>query len=40
MKRKAIFFDRDGVVNKRVFGGYVKSIEEFEFEDNFFELFD
>lgn len=36
---KFIFFDRDGVVNKRLVGDYVKSIEEFEFSDGFFEFF-
>lgn len=30
MKNKAVFFDRDGVVNKRIFGDYVKSVEQFE----------
>ena len=40
MKKKAIFFDRDGIVNKRVFDGYVKNINEFEFENYFFELFE
>ncbi len=28
--RKAIFLDRDGVINKRLVGGYVKTPEEFE----------
>ena len=27
----SLFLDRDGVINKRIFGGYVTSIEEFEF---------
>ena len=27
---KAIFLDRDGVINKRLIGDYVKKIEEFE----------
>jgi D-glycero-D-manno-heptose 1,7-bisphosphate phosphatase len=27
---KAVFFDRDGVVNKRILGGYVTKWEEFE----------
>ena len=26
-----LFLDRDGVINKRIFGGYVKNISEFEF---------
>lgn len=36
MKRKAVFFDRDGVVN--VDKGYVYSQSEFEFCSGFFEL--
>lgn len=36
---KFIFFDRDGVVNRRLVGDYVKSIEEFEFTDGFFDFF-
>lgn len=27
----SLFLDRDGVINKRIFGGYVKDVEEFEF---------
>jgi len=27
----SLFLDRDGVINKRIFGGYVKSPNEFEF---------
>lgn len=30
-KRKAIFFDRDGVVNERIPGGYVRNWKEFHF---------
>ena len=30
MTNKAIFLDRDGVINKRLIGDYVKNIEEFE----------
>lgn len=26
-----LFLDRDGVINKRIFGGYVRTVEEFEF---------
>ena len=26
-----LFLDRDGVINERIFGGYVTSIEEFKF---------
>ena len=37
---KAIFFDRDGIVNKRLVGDYVKSIREFEFLHDFFALFE
>lgn len=36
MKRKAVFFDRDGVVN--VDRGYVYSPKDFEFNSGFFEL--
>ena len=38
MKKKAIFFDRDGVVNRRV-NDYVTSVDEFVFDKYFFELF-
>jgi D-glycero-D-manno-heptose 1,7-bisphosphate phosphatase len=31
MKSKAIFFDRDGVINKRIVGGYVRSWDGFHF---------
>jgi D-glycero-D-manno-heptose 1,7-bisphosphate phosphatase len=30
---KAVFFDRDGVINRRIFGGYVTKWEEFELLD-------
>jgi len=30
---KTVFLDRDGVINKRLIGDYVKRIEEFEFLD-------
>jgi D-glycero-D-manno-heptose 1,7-bisphosphate phosphatase len=36
---KAIFFDRDGIVNIRIIGDYVKNIEEFRFNPHFTELF-
>ncbi len=36
---RAFFFDRDGIVNRRIVGDYVKKIEEFVFNDGFFELF-
>jgi D-glycero-D-manno-heptose 1,7-bisphosphate phosphatase len=29
-RNKAVFFDRDGVINRRIFGGYVKTWAEFE----------
>ncbi len=29
-----LFLDRDGVINKRIMGGYVTCIEEFQFEDS------
>lgn len=31
MKYNTLFLDRDGVINKRKIGGYITSIEEFEF---------
>lgn len=31
MKSKAIFFDRDGIINERILGGYVRSWDEFHF---------
>jgi len=36
---KAIFFDRDGIVNIRIIGDYVKKIEAFKFNPDFPELF-
>jgi D-glycero-D-manno-heptose 1,7-bisphosphate phosphatase len=36
---KAFFFDRDGIVNKRIIGDYVKNIEEFDFIPEFFKIF-
>ncbi len=39
MNNRAIFFDRDGIVNKRIIGGYVTSKDEFIFLPKFFELF-
>src|SRR5438105_14011176 len=30
-KRRAVFFDRDGVVNERILGGYVTSWDKFHF---------
>jgi len=36
---KAIFFDRDGVVNIKLENDYVKSVDEFVFKDDFFKLF-
>ncbi|NLO19579.1 MAG: HAD family hydrolase [Ignavibacteria bacterium] len=39
MKKKAIFFDRDGVVNYRLIGEYVECIDEFHFIPDFFSLF-
>jgi len=37
--RKAFFFDRDGIVNKRIMCGYVTSPDEFEFLPDFLSLF-
>ena len=34
-KRKAVFIDRDGVINKEV--GYLHKIEDFEFIDGVFD---
>jgi D-glycero-D-manno-heptose 1,7-bisphosphate phosphatase len=31
LKTRAIFFDRDGVVNKRIVGGYIRNWDEFHF---------
>ena len=39
MKNKAIFFDRDGVVNFRPVGDYVREYNEFKFIPDFFEFF-
>jgi D-glycero-D-manno-heptose 1,7-bisphosphate phosphatase len=36
--KRAVFFDRDGIVNKRLVGAYVRSVEEFEFIDAITEL--
>lgn len=36
LRNKAIFYDRDGVVNKRLVGDYVKSISELELKDEIF----
>ena len=37
-KTKAFFFDRDGIVNVRLVGDYVRKIEQFVFMEDFFEL--
>ncbi len=37
---KAIFFDRDGIVNKKLENDYVKNINEFKFIDVFFVFFE
>lgn len=39
MKRKAFFFDRDGIVNTRIMGGYVTCSDEFFFLPGFFDVF-
>lgn len=36
---KAVFFDRDGIVNMRIMCGYVTCIDEFEFLPEFFDVF-
>ena len=38
MKNKAFFLDRDGIINERLIGEYVKSINEFVFIEDFFNL--
>jgi D-glycero-D-manno-heptose 1,7-bisphosphate phosphatase len=38
-RRKAVFFDRDGVVNYRIVGGYVRKPEEFRFIPDFLDFF-
>ncbi|MGC8957174.1 MAG: D-glycero-alpha-D-manno-heptose-1,7-bisphosphate 7-phosphatase [Candidatus Kapaibacteriota bacterium] len=38
-KRKAIFFDRDGIVNFRIVGEYIKLEENFHFTPDFVEIF-
>ena len=32
--KKALFLDRDGVINHQIVGGYVTRLEEFEFHAN------
>lgn len=39
MMNKAVFFDRDGIVNIRIVGDYVKKVEEFVFIEEFYDLF-
>lgn len=37
--RKTFFFDRDGIVNQRIIGGYVTSVEDFVFMPEIIPLF-
>jgi len=37
---KCFFFDRDGIVNKRKFGGYIQNYDEFEFLSEFLNIFE
>lgn len=37
MAKKTLFLDRDGVINRQIIGGYVTSIQEFEFLPGVFE---
>lgn len=37
--RPAFFFDRDGIINKRLVGDYVRSIAQFEFIEEFFPFY-
>jgi len=39
MSKKAFFFDRDGIINKRKIDGYITTKEQFIFEDDFFNIF-
>lgn len=39
MPNKAIFFDRDGIVNHRIINDYIKTVDEFKFIPEFFETF-
>jgi len=38
-KRKAVFFDRDGIVNFRIVGEYIKLEDNFRFTPDFLEIF-
>lgn len=38
-KRKAVFFDRDGIVNFRIVGEYINKEENFHFISDFLEVF-
>jgi D-glycero-D-manno-heptose 1,7-bisphosphate phosphatase len=38
VKRPAFFFDRDGIVNQRIIGGYVTEIDDFVFLPDIFPL--
>jgi len=38
-KRRAVFFDRDGIINYRPVSDYVKHVEEFHFIPDFFDFF-
>jgi D-glycero-D-manno-heptose 1,7-bisphosphate phosphatase len=40
MHKKAIFFDRDGVINYRLVGEYVKNLEEFNIIPDLFNFFE
>lgn len=35
---RAIFFDRDGIINERILDSYVSKIEDFKFIDDIFEI--
>ena len=37
--RKTFFFDRDGIVNQRIVGGYVTGVDDFVFISDIFPLF-
>lgn len=39
MSKKTLFLDRDGVINRQIIGGYVTTVEEFEFLPGVLEAF-
>jgi D-glycero-D-manno-heptose 1,7-bisphosphate phosphatase len=39
MSKRTLFLDRDGVINRQIIGGYVTSVDEFEFLPRVLEAF-